>query len=202
VAKADETRAKIIRQAADLFNQQGFAGVSMSDIMQATGLKKGGIYNHFSSKDELALAAFDYAASQVGQRYLQALKTERTAVDRLKAMITTFSTAPDKLALQGGCPLMNTAIDSDDAHPVLREKARQAMERWRSLLHRTVRQGIQRGELPPQVDADEVSTIIIATLEGALMLMRLYDEPTHLQRAKHHLDHYVESLQINPAQPE
>jgi AcrR family transcriptional regulator len=55
MSKGEETKAKILHQAAELFNQQGYAGSSISDIMRVTGLQKGGIYNHFSSKDELAL---------------------------------------------------------------------------------------------------------------------------------------------------
>lgn len=69
--KAKETKEKIVKQAAELFNQQGYAGSSISDIMRATGLQKGGIYNHFHSKQELALAAFDFASQQtstVGRR--------------------------------------------------------------------------------------------------------------------------------------
>ena len=46
MSKAQSTKANIIRQAAELFNQKGYAGSLIADIMQATGLKKGGIYNH------------------------------------------------------------------------------------------------------------------------------------------------------------
>lgn len=52
MSKAQETREKILREAAALFNQYGYSGSSMSDIMRVTGLQKGGIYNHFKSKDE------------------------------------------------------------------------------------------------------------------------------------------------------
>ena len=57
MSKAQETKTRIIEQAATLFNQQGYSGTSVSDLMRATGLQKGGIYNHFVSKDELALEA-------------------------------------------------------------------------------------------------------------------------------------------------
>jgi TetR/AcrR family transcriptional regulator, transcriptional repressor for nem operon len=63
MSKASDTRAYIIMKAAELFNQKGFAGSSMADIMKATGLQKGGIYNHFQSKEELAIASFDYRSS-------------------------------------------------------------------------------------------------------------------------------------------
>lgn len=197
MTKATETRARIIQQAADLFNQQGYAGVSMADVMAATGLKKGGIYNHFASKDELAIAAFEFAAQQTGQRYVNAVRAEKTAIARLQAIIQTFATSPDEVLLRGGCPLMNTAIESDDTHPILREHTQRAMTGWRELIRKTVTKGIRTGEVQSTVDPDALATILIATLEGALMLTRLYGDRVHLQRAKAHLEQYVTSLRAD-----
>jgi AcrR family transcriptional regulator len=73
MSKAQETKTRIIAQAATLFNQQGYTGTSVSDLMRATGLQKGGIYNHFHSKDELALEAFDFAVNCVQQKFMGAL---------------------------------------------------------------------------------------------------------------------------------
>ncbi|NEP57402.1 MAG: TetR/AcrR family transcriptional regulator [Symploca sp. SIO2G7] len=197
MSKAEETKNRIIQQAANLFNQQGYAGASMSDIMAATGLKKGGIYNHFASKDELAIAAFDFAARQASQRYLRALKGKRGAIARLKTIIHTFSTAPDEFSIKGGCPLLNTAIESDDTHPVLRERAQTAMYHWRNLIYQIVQKGIEREEIQPKVDPDAVATILISTMEGSLMLTKLYGDRIHMQRAQEHLNDYVEGLQVS-----
>ncbi len=57
--KGAQTKAHIVAAAAPLFNVRGFAGTSMNDILDATGLEKGGVYRHFASKDEIAVAAFD-----------------------------------------------------------------------------------------------------------------------------------------------
>jgi TetR/AcrR family transcriptional repressor of nem operon len=54
VTKGQQTRREIVEKAAPLFNKKGFEGTSLSDLMHATGLQKGGIYHHFSSKEELA----------------------------------------------------------------------------------------------------------------------------------------------------
>lgn len=194
MSKVKETRTRIISQAASLFNQRGYAGASMSDIMQVTGLKKGGIYNHFTSKDELAIAAFDFAVEQVSRRYLEILRQRRGAMARLKAIVLNFAATITEAPIAGGCPLMNTAIDSDDAHPALRERAQRAMSTWRELICRTVNQGRQRGEICADVQPDAVATILISTLEGALMLTKLYGDRVHLQRAQVHLDGYIESL--------
>ena len=59
--KGEQTRQEIIRKAATIFNQRGYDGAALSDLMRATGLVKGGIYRHFSSKQELAGEALDHA---------------------------------------------------------------------------------------------------------------------------------------------
>src|SRR5438105_15679201 len=59
--KGEQTRQEIIRKAAPIFNQRGYDGAALSDLMKATGLEKGGIYRHFESKQQLAAEAFDYA---------------------------------------------------------------------------------------------------------------------------------------------
>ena len=196
MSKAKDTKFRIIQQAATLFNQQGYAGSSIADLMQVTGLKKGGIYNHFSSKDELALAAFDFAVDRMQQQFIGALKGKRHAVDRLIAILSTYEHLLDDPPIPGGCPLLNTAVESDDAHPALRAKTQQAMDGWRSLIQRIVEKGIQRGELLAQVEPDQVATLLIATIEGAIMLSKLYGESIYLERSLNHLKTYVQQLAI------
>ncbi len=192
MSKAQATRVHIIEQAAALFNQQGYAGASMSDLMRATGLQKGGIYNHFRSKDELALEAFDFAVHCIQQRFRGALTGKRHAVDRLMAILSVYGDFLDNPPVQGGCPILNTAVESDDAHPALRVKTQQAMDDWRSLIERIVVKGVARGELQATADVQTVTTILIATIEGGIMLSKLYDDPSYLNRALDHLKTYVQ----------
>ncbi|MCC5640175.1 TetR/AcrR family transcriptional regulator [Nostoc sp. CHAB 5844] len=191
MSKGEETKTRILRQAAELFNQQGYAGSSISDIIRVTGLQKGGIYNHFPSKDELALQAFDFAIALVSQRTRAAVRSKHHAIERLQAIIEVFSSFVKHPPIQGGCPLLNTAIESDDAHPALRDRAQQAMNSWLNLISQIITKGIDRNEIRPEVNADEVATIIIATLEGAMMMSKLYDDEIHMQRAITHLKQYI-----------
>ncbi len=194
MAKAQETRSRIIRQAAELFNQQGYAGASIADVMQVTGLKKGGIYNHFKSKDELALEAFDYAFSIVRQHFAGGLQGKRHAIDRLKALVNTYEDFWVAAPIAGGCPILNTAVESDDAHPALRDRAQQAMNSWQELIQRIVTKGIERGEITATVEPELVATILISTIEGAIMMSKLYGNPIYIQRALFHLNAYIETL--------
>ena len=193
MSKGQITRTHILKQSAQLFNLKGYAGSSMADLMRVTGLKKGGIYNHFSSKDDLALASFDYAIAQIQERQRQLLKGKRLTRDRLYALVDGFygqdAEAP---VFSGGCPLFNTAVEADDAHPVLKAKAKGALVRWHELLSRIVRLGQKRGEVLPEIDPNQVATIIISMLEGAIMMNNLADDSPHLQVAVEHLLAYID----------
>lgn len=191
--KGGQTREMIIRQAAVVFNQRGFFGTSISDIMQETGLEKGGIYNHFKAgKEELALASFDYAVAHINHKLETALHHKHHAVDRLLAFAAVLESAFDDPELPGGCPILNTAIESDDAHPILRARTEAAMSNLIASLQRIVDNGIARGEIRAEVHSQEVAVVFISTMEGALMLSRLYNERQHITFALRHIEQFIE----------
>jgi TetR/AcrR family transcriptional regulator, transcriptional repressor for nem operon len=193
VARGEGTRENIIRQAATLFNQHGFTGSSMSDVMAATGLQKGGIYRHFESKEQLAVEAFAYAVGLMGRRFADALEGKTHAVDRLDAVISVFEALPHDPPVPGGCPMMNASIENDDGNPALRERAREAMDGLRGLIVRTAGRGLERGEIRAGIDPDALATVMISTLEGAVMMSKLYDDDVHVARAAAHLRRHLEA---------
>ena len=194
MSKGEQTRERILARSAQLFNRQGYSGASLADIMRETGLEKGGIYNHFSSKEQLALESFDYASGLIQQRVRQGLAGKLNAIERLLAIVSVFQSIVEDPPVAGGCPILNTAIEADDANETLRDRARAAMDSWRTTIHRIVNKGIERLEIRPAINADEVASIFIATLEGAIMLSNLYRDPVHMQRAANHIVHYIETL--------
>jgi len=196
MSKGEQTRERILASSAQLFNRQGYFGASLADIMRETGLEKGGIYNHFSSKEQLALESFDYAYGLIQERVRQALSGKFNAIERLLAIVSVFQGIVEDPQVAGGCPILNTAIEADDANEVLRDRARSAMDNWRTTIHRIVNKGIERQQIRPGVDADEVASILISTLEGAIMLSNLYKDPRHIQRAADHIAHYIETLRF------
>lgn len=170
------------------------AGLSVSELLKATGLQKGGLYNHFDSKEELALKAFDYAVEQVRRRFQSRLAGKTSAVEQLHTIIETFRGYYDDPPVSGGCPMMNTAVESDDVNPSLRERARQAAEGNIAAMASIVRSGIKRGELRPNVKPTEVATILLSTFEGALMLSKLFNSPAHLSQAADFMKEYINGL--------
>lgn len=197
--KGQETRERIIVRAAELFNTRGYGATAISDVMEAVALEKGGIYRHFASKEELALAAFTYAIGIVRERMKQAVASTPHALEALVAVINVFRSYVVSPPLSGGCPLLNAAIESDDYHPHLRIHAQTALGELQTLLASTVRRGIEQGEIQPDVHAERVATLIIVTMEGAVMMSRLMLDPNPLYWAADHMQEYLATLRNNEA---
>jgi len=190
--KGRRTREKIIRKAAPIFNRKGFEGTALSDLMRATSLEKGGIYRHFASKEQLAVEAFDYSWKTAVEARLEGTQNITNTVDRLKRMVRNFRERRDGL-VPGGCPLLNTAIDSDDGNVALREKARQALAAWIERLRGIAEEGQRNGEIRRDIHPGEMSNLVVSTLEGSLMLNRLQRSEEPLAIACGHLEKYLET---------
>lgn len=193
MSKGTQTREMILERCAQLFSKQGYFGSSLADIMHETGLEKGGIYNHFSSKEQLALEAFDYSFALLQQRMRVALEGKTHAVERLYAILTYFQSLLEEPVIAGGCPILNTAVEADDAQPALRERALHAMDSLRDTIVRIVAKGIRREELRPDIDVSACATLFVATLEGAVMMSKLYRDTTYMRQVIEHLRWYIDT---------
>jgi TetR/AcrR family transcriptional repressor of nem operon len=192
VRKGEQTRQEIIRKAAPIFNKKGYDGAALSDLMEATGLEKGGIYRHFESKQQLAAEAFDYAWKLAIDTRFEGTQAITNTVDRLKQIVRNFRDRRNGL-VPGGCPLLNTAIDSDNGNPQLRAKARLALSSWLDRLQAIAEEGKRRGEVHPAVDSAKLATLIASTLEGSSMVSRLQRKEEPLDLACQHLEEYLET---------
>jgi TetR/AcrR family transcriptional repressor of nem operon len=190
--KGERTRQEIIRKAAPIFNEKGYDGAALSDLMRATGLEKGGIYRHFDGKEQLAAEAFDYAWKVALDARFEGTQEISNTVDRLKRIVWNFQDKRSGL-VPGGCPLLNTAIDADDGNTKLRAKALAALRSWLKRLQSVIEEGKRRGEILRGVDSSELGTLIISTLEGSLMVSRLRRKDDARDLASRHLVEYLET---------
>ncbi len=190
MSKGEATRQRIIAQAAPLFNQHGYEGCSLQDVMAVTGLEKGGIYRHFDSKEELAAEAFDFAWATTLSKRFDNLAAIPNHVDRLKQHILNFTV---RSGLPGGCPLLNTAVDSDNGNPVLRERVRKALRGWQNSLKKILHEGIAAGTIQPDIDINKTASLLIGTLEGGMLISRIEKSDQALRNALDHLDNYLET---------
>jgi TetR/AcrR family transcriptional repressor of nem operon len=190
--KGARTRHRIIAEAAPLFNRMGYEGCSIHEVMAAAGVEKGGLYRHFSSKEELAVQAFDHAWAEVSKARTSGLEEITEPLERVETFIRNF--VDRRPGLPGGCPLLNTAIDADDGNRALRTRARQALHEWYGRLIELLNQARNNGLLRAEADPSTLAVVIISTLEGAVMFSRLEGDRAALGHARDHLLKYLTGL--------
>jgi TetR/AcrR family transcriptional regulator, transcriptional repressor for nem operon len=115
------------------------------------------------------------------------------AVEKLRYVVRRFADVPGPIA--GGCPLMNTAIDTDDGNPVLRGLAHAGIRDWKKRLCVIVEEGIRAGEIRSGVEPRRIANSVIATLEGALMISRLEGNRTAIRDAQVTLESMLDGIE-------
>lgn len=183
VGKAEETRQAIVEKAAVIFNKNGYQRTSMSMLTEALGLTKGAIYGHFADKDDLAVEAFRYSVRQVSERVGQRLQFHQGAVDKLRAFALTFVDFYEETVQTGGCPILNTAVDADDAHPQLHDEVRRVLTAWEGRLVAMVGAGREAGEIRSDVDAELFASSFIALIEGGILLAKTVGDKRYMERS-------------------
>lgn len=173
MSKAEKTRQYIVETTAPIFNRKGYAGTSIADITEATGLTKGSIYGNFAGKDEVALAAFEYNLSLVDSTVRREMACYHTCKEKLLVYTYVYDHFKQYPFSLGGCPILNTAVEADDTHPALRQRAIDAINFWKSKIIRLIEKGVENGEFRPGVNAEETALTLIAMIEGAIMISHL-----------------------------
>jgi TetR/AcrR family transcriptional repressor of nem operon len=179
-SKAERTRNFIIESTAEIFNKKGYAGTSMSDLTNATGLTKGSIYGNFENKEEVALAVFDFNYSRITQRTAEQIAKAETYHDKLMVYANVYKSVIYNQGNRGGCPILNTAIEADDTNVSLKSKAAQAVLRWENNIARLIEQGIEAGEFKAGVDIRQTSLSIVALIEGGVMISKVTSDTTNM----------------------
>lgn len=202
MSKGERTKEQVIQKAAALFNQVGYQATSISDVMQATGLQKGGIYRHFESKEALGLAAFDYAVEEMRRRFDVALQGKTHAQERLEAIVSVYARIPHDPPVPGGCPILNAAVEADDTNPALQARAQSVLNGLQQVIESTIRRGQQAKQLRPDVSPTGSATVLISTLEGAVMMSKLHASRAPMRRVVTHLNRWIKELGFDLASTE
>lgn len=168
-----ETKEAILHHAGGLFNLQGYKATSISDITEATGYTKGAIYRHFKNKEKLEEQSLVYLMGVMFEKLRMQIKEKQTAGDKLKAIVHFFESYVTKSPIKGGCPLLNVAIEADDNSPHLRKRAHAILDVLKESIIAILANGIKFGQLKKDIDKEYYATVIIASLEGAIMMSKL-----------------------------
>lgn len=194
MSKAEKTREYIVEKTAPIFNMKGYAGTSLTDMTEATGLTKGSIYGNFANKDEVALAAFDHNLKKVSSIIKQEMDKQTSIKDKLLVYVDTYENFQQYPFPIGGCPVLNTAVDADDTHPSLKKRACDAVAGWKNTITKLIEKGVEAKEFKKDIDTERVALTLIAMIEGGVMISKLTGKTNYRKAVMQSVGDYIRNL--------
>ena len=178
---------EMLADALDVFWRKGFTGTSMIDLAQATGIQRGSLYNAYGDKEQLFLLAFDRYA----ERFLDSARHSLTAPDAQSALNAFFEIAIANMTSGSpsrGCLTTKTALDLDQAGPVIEARVKRLIGDLTTLLTAALSQpGPRTTALSPEAAAD----LIVTFTRGLAVMERVHHNKKHLKQTA---AHFVQTL--------
>ena len=172
LTKGEQTRDNILAEASRLFELQGFRATSLSDLQNATGLKKGALYFHFNSKDEIGLAVLERSRREF-ELFLDETLVGATPSHRLENYFSKILSWQFGMNFCGGCIFGNIALEMGDSDARFADFVDLVFTHWINRIGAEIAEGQSRGEIHSNLAALSLARHIVATTEGAIMLSRL-----------------------------
>ncbi|MBP7736160.1 MAG: TetR/AcrR family transcriptional regulator [Spirochaetes bacterium] len=178
MTKGEDTRARVLDATVALINRKGFRNTSVQDIIDETGVKKGNLYFHFSSKDGLGRALLREAADRYFE-YLSDSVTRSDPLGKIGDILGAVLRYHRGRGFVGGCLFGNTALEMSDTDEEYAVLVREVFDRWVKILARHLREAGKLGQVPPGIKPEPMARHIVAAMEGSIMMARLYkrEEP-------------------------
>lgn len=190
------TRSIILETACELFNSQGYKATSISDITEKAQLTKGAIYRHFQDKSSLEKEALRTMCGQMLGDISRAIKEAEDSKAKLYCILEYFSAYGVKPPFKGGCPLMNAAVEADDSNQELKQVVQHIMAQIYEAINRIIKNGKKHGQIKKTVKEKELSSLMIGSLEGSVMMMKIFDNNEHLNNSIKYLQKEIDEILI------
>jgi AcrR family transcriptional regulator len=162
-AKGEATRAHLLRTAARIFAERGYAATTQNDLIAAAGLTKGAFYFYFRSKAELALAVLQEQKgrwlTQVGERVL----AEPTASQQLRALVPTML---DLISREPAAWSVTRLTRELSADPELSAEVSKVPAEWVAFVADVVRRGQADGDLRAGLKPELVASVLVGAFDG------------------------------------
>ena len=189
-------KEKIVHEALRLFSLKGFLNTSIDDILSATGASKGGLYNHFKSKDDLFAAVITEARSIWQTKVLNSLDRQDSPLNKLRLFLDNYQNLylKDAENIPGGCIFITLAVELDDQREDFARELQKGFDGVKLIIRRMLEDARQAGELKPQAEPGALSEMIFASMVGASVLYGMQKEDATLQRSFEPLLAYLNDL--------
>ena len=181
-AMTTEPRQRMIETAALLMRERGVEATSFSEVLARSGAPRGSIYHHFpAGKAQLIEEATRYAGDFTAAGLVAALGDD-DPVAALSAFCAFWTKILRRSDFSAGCPVVAAALEGEH-NPGAREAAATAFLRWESLLTDALSTHTESSER-----ARSLATLIIASVEGAVVLSRATRSTGPLERVAREME--------------
>jgi TetR/AcrR family transcriptional repressor of nem operon len=167
--KKSATRESLIEVGLRLIQSGGYTATGINQILEAAKIPKGSFYHHFATKDEFVMEVIRRYAAGEGERLERLLDDPDIApLKRLRRyfrdLIATYGRRGGPIA---GCLLGNLSLEVAGQSAEIRDLLRQAFNGWQEALARTLREAVEKKELPKSTDANSLAALLVNGWEGA-----------------------------------
>jgi AcrR family transcriptional regulator len=169
----------LLEVALKTFWQNGFAGTSMIDVAQATGVLRGTLYNAYGDKERLFLLAFERYASRFLDSVRQALSNPDPAV-ALNALFKRIIANMSEGAPTRGCLTTKTATELPLAGKAIEARLKRLLEDFTALIRNALSTPTARQKL--SCDPGAAADLVVTFTRGLAVMERAYRNPRHLEK--------------------
>lgn len=186
----------IISETIKLFSLNGYSGTSIKDIIEAAGASKGGLYNHFSSKEDLFYSVLETAREIWREKNLDGIDEIKSPVEKVLRLLDNFKSRylTDTEDFPGGCIFITFSAELSHRHPHLAKEVDKGFVSLKAMIRRWLDQGKEIRELKPEVDVDQAAEIIFSGMLGATVLYGLEKSQASLAHSIDCLTSYLQEL--------
>ena len=191
LTKAAHTKQYILETVAPIFNKNGYAATSISDITTATKLTKGAIYGNFENKETLALAAFKFTIKKLMHHIAQHLELSDSPIQKLFLISDFYRNYYDYSKKLGGCPVLNIGVDANNQNSLLLENVRAVIERIQDQMATIIENGIEAGEISTEINAMQYAKRIDTLIQGAIFMTYTMDDEFYMKDSMNQIDQMI-----------
>jgi AcrR family transcriptional regulator len=196
-ADADTTRQSLLQAAYEEIHRYGFQATSLNAILERTGVTKGALYHHFSSKLQLGYAVVDeHITVDLEKHWLEPLRQPGHPIDVLIETIRHMSDHYQREEITLGCPLNNLAQEMSAIDDGFRQRIDTLYKRWQISIETLLARGQQEGSVSTTFNPADTAFFILASLEGCMSIAKNAQSQDELIRCANGLTSYLNSLRI------
>jgi TetR/AcrR family transcriptional repressor of lmrAB and yxaGH operons len=182
-----DTRRRLLDTAAELFQTQGYHATGLSQLLSAGDAPKGSLYFHFpGGKEQLAAEAVTLSGVRTSEQLAALAAAAPDAPTAVELIVEALAEELSASGFRRGCPIATVGLDAADESEPIRTACADGYLSWQSAVTEYLAaQGID--------NAAELATVIIASIEGGLLLAKIQHDLAPLRAIGHHLSATVRS---------